>query len=75
MNDLLQELNAIQPVSELQCDYRKTLVLLRALKAGTVSLDVVTMTEDGWTIAEVEPAEDSPYTTTMDAAELPEEVA
>ncbi len=64
MDDLMQELNAIQNASTLSCDYRKTIVLLRALKAGTVSLDNVTMTDDGWTVAEViveppsEPAED-----------------
>ena len=64
----MQELNAIQNASTLSCDYRKTLALLRALKAGTVSLDNVTMTGDGWTAAEVivePPAED--------AAELLEE--
>lgn len=57
----MQELNAIQNASTLSCDYRKTLALLRALKAGTVSLDNVTMTDDGWTVAEVEsPAEPAP---------------
>ncbi len=52
----MQELNAIQNASTLSCDYRKTLALLRALKTGTVSLDNVTMTDDGWTVAEVEPS-------------------
>ena len=47
----MQELNVMQ----LSCDYRKTVALLRAMKAGTVSLDNVTMTADGWTVAEVEP--------------------
>ena len=59
----MQELNAIQNASApaiqaaaLSCDYRKTIALLRALKAGTVSLDNVTMTaDDGWTVAEAEP--------------------
>ncbi len=51
----MQELNEIQNASTLSRDYRKTLALLRALKAGTVSLDNVTMTDDGWTVAEVEP--------------------
>jgi hypothetical protein len=56
----MRELRSIQGV----CDYQKTLALLRALKSGTVSLDNVTMTNDGWTVAEViveppvEPAED-----------------
>ncbi len=66
MDDLMRELNEIQNASNLSCDYRKTLALLRALKAGTVSLDNVTMTADGWTVAEVEPPAE-------DAAETPEE--
>jgi hypothetical protein len=61
----MQELSAIEAASNISCNYRKTLALLRALKAGTVSLDNVTMTDDGWTVAEViveppaEPAEDA----------------
>lgn len=58
MDNLMRELNEIQTDFNLRCDYLKTLALLRALKAGTVSLDNVTMTADGWTVAEVEPAED-----------------
>ncbi len=63
MDDLMKELNAIQNASTLSCDYQKTLALLCALKAGTVSLDNVTMAGDGWNVAEVEtpaePAEDT----------------
>jgi hypothetical protein len=55
VDELTQELNAIQTASNLSCNYQKTLALLRALKAGTVSLDNVTMSGDGWTVAEVEP--------------------
>ena len=65
----MQELSAIQNASTLSCDYRKTLALLRALKAGTVSLDNVTMVDDGWTVAEVEP----PAEPAEDAAEPLEE--
>lgn len=54
MDELMKELNAILAASALSCDYRKTLALLRALKAGTVSLDNVSMVGDGWTVAEVE---------------------
>ena len=53
MDDLIAELNEIQIAANIKCDYVKTLVLLRALKAGTVSLDNVTMSGDGWTVAEV----------------------
>ncbi len=64
MDELLVELANIDAESQVRNDYQKTLALLRALKAGTVSLDNVTMTGDGWTVAEViveppvEPAED-----------------
>ena len=54
MDSLLRELASIDSVSTLQADYRKTLALLRALKAGSISLDNVTMTDTGWTVAEVE---------------------
>jgi hypothetical protein len=59
VDDLMRELNEIQTASVLRCDYDKTLALLRALKAGSVSLDNVTMTADGWTVAETEPVEDT----------------
>lgn len=53
MDELLQELAVIEADSQTLCNYTKTLALLRALKAGTVSLDNVTLTGDGWTAAEV----------------------
>lgn len=56
MDELKNELNAIQAASNISCDYQKTIALLRALKAGTVSLDNVTMVGDGWTVAEVDPS-------------------
>lgn len=55
MDEFLQELNAIQNASDLSREHRKTLALLRALKAGTVSLDNVTISGDTWNVAEVEP--------------------
>ena len=53
MDELIRNLDAIQATSHLSCYYDKTQALLRALKAGSVSLDNVTMTNDGWTAAEV----------------------
>jgi hypothetical protein len=50
MNELLNELAEVDAVSKLRGDYFKTLALLRALKAGRVLLDQVTMTADGWQI-------------------------
>ena len=67
----MQELNAIQIASDLSRNYKKTLTLLRALKAGTVSLDNVTMTDDGWTVAEVEPPDEPEVE--PDAVEPPKE--
>lgn len=53
--DLLAELNDINARTQVQADlarvqgdYAKTLSLLRHLKAGTVSLDDVTLQADGW---------------------------
>lgn len=62
MDELMQDLNQIQAASELRCDYLKTLALLRALKAGSVTLDNVTMTENGWTVAESVPVPAEPPT-------------
>ena len=55
VEELMQELNEIQSAASIKCDYAKTLALLRALKAGTISLDNVTVTADGRALAEVEP--------------------
>jgi len=55
MDSLLQDLAEIQASTAMRCDYLKSLALLRALKAGTVSLDNVTMTSDGWTVAAIAP--------------------
>jgi hypothetical protein len=65
----MRELNEIQTASNLRCDYDKTLALLRALKAGSVSLDDVTMTDNGWTVAEDEAATEP----TEESTEPPEE--
>ena len=69
MDELLQELAVIEANSQTLCSYTKTLALLRALKAGTVSLDNVTMTAGGWTVAEVEP----PAEPAEDVVKLPKE--
>lgn len=53
MDGLLRELNEINRLHQLQADYAKTLALLRALKAGAVTLDNVTLTSDGWQVAEI----------------------
>ena len=72
MDELLRELAVIEANSPILCNYNKTLALLRALKAGTVSLDNVTMIADGWTVAEV--VVEPPVEPIEDAAEPPEEV-
>ncbi len=63
----MQKLSMIESAANVSRDYQKTLALLRALKAGAVSLDNVTMTAEGWTVAESEPSAELP--------EPPEDVA
>lgn len=53
MEPLVRELESIHARNMKANDYEKTLALLRALKAGTVTLDNVTMTADGWQLVEV----------------------
>lgn len=54
MDDFLKELEELNATSALRNDYMKTLALLRALKAGKVSLEQVTVTSDGWHIPPIE---------------------
>ncbi len=51
MHELLAELSRIQEAHNGAANYEKTLALLRALKAGTVTLDQVTLAEGGWNVA------------------------
>lgn len=60
MDELLRELDAINAMAHARADYAKTLVLLRALKAGTILLSDVTLTSDGWQVAKATPAESPP---------------
>lgn len=53
MDELLRELSRLNELNAVRNDYAKTLALLRALKAGTVTLDSVTMTDDGWRAAAI----------------------
>lgn len=72
MDELLQELAVIDADSQTLRNYTKSLALLRALKAGTVSLDNVTMTDVGWSVAEVlvePPVEDVAHTPEDDDGE------
>jgi hypothetical protein len=57
MEKLLKELADIQSTLQARMDYAKTLALLRALKAGIVTLDNVTLIADGWSIAADAPPE------------------
>lgn len=52
MERLVRELNQIKRIHDTQADYEKSLVLLGALKTGEVSLDQVTLVENGWTVNE-----------------------
>jgi hypothetical protein len=53
VDELLIELQRINELAAAKADFAKTLVLLRALKAGTVGLENVTVTADGWQVAQL----------------------
>lgn len=53
MDELLAELTRCDQLAAAHNNYAKTLALLRALKAGTVDLDRVTLTADGWQVAQL----------------------
>jgi ribosomal protein L12E/L44/L45/RPP1/RPP2 len=55
VDELLREINEINAVANLRADYSKTMALLRALKAGRVSLDDVTLEGDGWQVTAAGP--------------------
>jgi hypothetical protein len=55
MDELLKQLNTLNELSAARNNYAKTLALLAALKAGTVTLDNVTLTDDGWQVAAIQP--------------------
>ena len=50
MDELLREINEINAVANLRADYSKTMALLRALKAGKVSLEDVVLDGNGWSV-------------------------
>jgi hypothetical protein len=52
----METISHINRLHQAQADYEKTLALVRALKEGSVKLDSVQMTADGWQIVEVVPA-------------------
>ena len=57
MDELLQQMNGIQPMSERDVYYGRTQLLLQALKLGTVSLDNLNVTPNGWSLAKPVAAE------------------
>lgn len=60
VDELLAELQRLDLLAAAQNNYQKTLALLRALKAGTIELDRVQLTPDGWQVAAViQPAIDA----------------
>ena len=55
MNRFLKELNEMDQLAQFKLNYEKTLALLRAMKAGEVDIDQVTMLDDGWQIGNALP--------------------
>lgn len=58
MSELSVKLAAIRQQHNVAGDYAMTLELLRALKAGEISLEQVIMTDNGWNV--IEPAAEEP---------------
>lgn len=55
MDELLKTLEAMNALANAELNYKKTVALLRALKAGQVMLDQVTLTDDGWQVTQAVP--------------------
>ena len=69
MKAFVDKLNEIARQHSLAADYAKTLELLRALKAGEVTIDQVTLTDNGWNVvASAEPLAPSLKLPEQDAA-------
>ena len=64
--DLLAQMSVVDQQHMLAANYEKTLLLLRALKAGTAQLAAVTLTDSGWSYT-TQPA--VPTATLADAAQ------
>jgi hypothetical protein len=45
-----QQASMIDRAHSAESNYEKTLTLVRALKSGEVTLDCVTLTDDGWQV-------------------------
>ena len=76
MDELLNELAALDMPSQLALargNYAKSLALIRALKLGTIGLDNVTLTPDGWQVSAVAPAAPVPDAPVPDAPVTPEQ--
>jgi len=69
VDEFKRQLTEMHNLNTLRSDYQKTLLLLRAIKAGTVSMDQFTLTDAGWQIVEPEIVSDQPASIPMASAE------
>ncbi len=72
MEAILKELTQIQNVADLQRELSKAVAVLKALKAGTITLENLTVDGDRWALAEVvppAPVEAAPVEAVPDAPE------
>ena len=60
MDEFTRQLTEIHARNMLANDYQKTLALLRALKAGTISIERINLTADGWQIVDVKVVDADP---------------
>ena len=54
MDEFKRQLAEMHNLNTLHSDYQKTLLLLGAIKAGTVPVDQIVLTQSGWQLAEQE---------------------
>jgi len=54
-----QQIVELHRVREMESNYAKTLLLLRLLKSGEVTIDDFSITENGWTLVLPNPQQDA----------------
>jgi hypothetical protein len=50
MQELMQQINSVQVQTERDVYYGRTQLMLQALKLGTITLDQITVTPNGWSL-------------------------
>ena len=64
MDEFRENIERIHALNMLRNDYAKTIMLLKALKSGSVTMDQINITADGWQIMEVQIEAEDPQVKT-----------